>query len=74
MYFSPQRVWYRKDWKCASVRGWPERIFGIAAVRSGIGEMGDETHDGMQISLHKLFVQVYFIEIAARLEDNVHIV
>jgi hypothetical protein len=26
MYFRPHSIWYMKDWKWASVKGWPERI------------------------------------------------
>jgi hypothetical protein len=55
MYFRPQRVWYRKDWKCASVRGCPERIYEYDES-SAVGIASMINYNRVQIGLHELFL------------------
>ena len=51
-------------------------------VRSSIawisGEGKDKedrsTHDGVEVGLHELFVEIHLIEVPIRAEDNVHII
>lgn len=64
------------DWKCASERGWPERI---CASEKGRCERQRErcqrliaTHDGVQVGFHGLLVQVDFVEVGG--VDDVHVV
>lgn len=39
-----------------------------------LGRWVDCTHDSMQVGLHELFVEVDFVEISVRTEDDVHVV
>lgn len=75
-----------KDWKCASESGWPERIWVIreeknrACVRSiarisGEGTKKDRsTHDGVEVGLHELFVEINLIKVPIRAKDNIHVI
>ena len=51
------------------------RVRSIARI-SGEGQTNNErsTHDGVEVGLHELFVEVHLIEVPIRAEDNVHII
>ena len=42
---------------------------------SGEGKDKDRsTHDGVEVGLHELFVEIHLIEVPIRAEDNVHVI
>lgn len=65
------------DWKCASVNGWPERIYvgvGDWSRNHIIGAGSMDSYNCVKIGLHEFFVEVHFIEVAIRLEDDIHVI
>ena len=39
-----------------------------------MGKYDRSTHDGVEVRLHELFVEIDFIEIPIRAKDNVHVI
>ena len=59
-----------------SVRSFVRACVRSIARISGEGQTNNErsTHDGVEVGLHELFVEVHLIEVPIRAKDNVHII